>query len=168
MPTLNSRYAGSDDLASAEKPWRVSVVTAPGGARHNALLGFAAIALVSATVSAISFLGAVHRALGEFSHATTAQREHVAIVGAGLHAETWDFVRANVTRSDRYVIATPARLGAGFHRFMRTVAGYWLLPAVAVSRAAEGDVVVYFGQHGPRGSTCREKPDLVCVHRVRR
>ena len=134
---------------------------------QSSLLGFAAVVLVSSAVSANRFFDGFRGARGVYAHATKTQREHVALQGTDLHAETWDFIRAHVTQRDRYVIETPTRLGAGFHRYMRTFAGYWLLPAVAVSRVPAGDVIVYIGQHGPRGSTCREKPQIVCVLHLR-
>ena len=146
----------------------MSNVNQSGRRTRGLLLGLAALALVSAIVSARSFFVAGQDARRVDRHATRAQREHAAVVGAGLHPETWDFVRTHVGQRDRYAIQTPARLGAGFQRYMRTFAGYWLLPAVAVGRGSARDVVVYFGQHGPQGSVCREKPDLVCVSRVRR
>ena len=125
-----------------------------------------AAAVASAVLSASAFLDGSQRARRDYANATSAQREHAAVDGAGLHDETWDFVRAHVTRHDRYAIETPARLGVGFQRHMRTFAGYWLLPAVAVGRGSARDVVVYLARRGPLGSVCREKPDLVCVGRV--
>ena len=125
-------------------------------------------ALISAMGSANSFFTGLHQATRDYAHASEPERAHVAIRATGLHVETWDFIRAHVTRHDRYVIETPARLGAGFHRFMRTVAGYWLLPSVAVVRETGADVIVYIGRHGPQGSVCRSEPQVVCVLRVSR
>jgi len=93
------------------------------------------------------------------------QRDHVVVGAAGLQTESWDFIRSHVRPSDRYAIETPDRLGEGFHRFMRTFAGYWLLPAVAATHPDDANVLVYIDERGPRGAVCLEAPQLVCVLR---
>lgn len=134
--------------------------------RRWSLIGLIVLALGSVGLSAHSFFASALRARSAYGSLTESQRAHAAVGAAGLQTATWDFVRAHVTAHDRYLIETPSELGPGFHRFMRTFAGYWLLPSVAVSRRSAADLLVYIRQYGPRGSACRTVPELVCVVRV--
>jgi hypothetical protein len=124
----------------------------------------ALLALASVVLSAHRFVDVVQGFHRDSAGLTEAERDESAVEGAGLQVATWVFVRSHLQPSDRYAIVTPARLGAGFHRYMQTFAGYWLLPAVAAT-GGSADVRVYLRERGPRGAACREVPQLVCVQR---
>jgi len=124
------------------------------------------VALVSVAVSASRFLHTAADFHTDYAGLSADQRESSIVAAAGLRIPTWEFVRQNVHATDRYIVRTPARLGGGFRRHVQTFAGYWLLPAVAVTSPRRAEVVVYLGLRAPNHAVCRESPEIACVQRL--
>jgi hypothetical protein len=123
------------------------------------------LALLSVGLSVGRFVRTATGYHTDYAGLSATERESSVVAAAGLPVPTWEFIRRHVRSTDRYVVRTPDRLGTGFHRYMQTFAGYWLLPAVAVTSSDEADVVVYLRIRAPGGAVCRETPELACVRR---
>jgi hypothetical protein len=103
----------------------------------------------------------------EYGRMSDAQRDSAAGVLAGFAPRPWDFIKSKLSRGDNYALrlsADPRRNGLA--RETATYAAYWLLPAVAVARARDADVLVYVGVPAPRAADCFDRTRTTCVLRL--
>ena len=142
---------------------RVRLFVRNGGQRLM-LLAFVAAALASAGVGLPKLVDLVQDLHAAYEGLSRYQRDQAPLSASNIPSSSWDFIRQHLGEGERYAIETPPAQGASFNRLMRTVAGYWLLPSVAVKNA-DAEVVIYLDVRGPPGATCLEQPVIVCVLR---
>jgi hypothetical protein len=138
-----------------EGRWRL-----PPWSRIAALI-FAGAALASALGGARVVVPQLDEWRETYAEYEPERRENEALLSLGFEVETWERLRRQLRRGDRYYVAAIVP----YQHEVRNYAGYALLPAVRATDIESANVVVYWQLDPPAGLPCADVGQDVCVLR---
>jgi hypothetical protein len=143
-------------------------VTARGHA--TVASAFAALALGSAAVGAPRIARYLRHVYATWGAAAGTARTRAIEHEQRFSSAQWEFFARHLHAGDRYVLRTPLGPRRGFSRrrfVFETYADYRLLPAVAVERSSNANVVLYLDERAPPRARCLTSARDTCVERTR-